>query len=117
MSYEPRDADISQVVKFVVFLFGMIVLSALAAGYAWRLFSRSAQANATAVVFRATPLPPEPRLEVDPLRNLTSLRAKEEGLLQHYAWVDEQKGIVRIPIERAMELVAQRSLPARKAKP
>jgi hypothetical protein len=59
-------------------------------------------------------LPPEPRLELSPRANLEALRAAEKEVLENYDWVDKQKGIVRIPIERAMELVAQRGLPARK---
>ncbi len=42
------------------------------------------------------------------------MRAAEEKILHSYGWIDQQKGIVRIPIERAMELTAQRGLPARK---
>jgi hypothetical protein len=34
--------------------------------------------------------------------------------LQSYGWIDQQKGVVRIPIERAMELTAERGLPVRK---
>jgi hypothetical protein len=36
-------------------------------------------------------------------------RAQDEQVrehLEHYAWVDRKEGIVRIPIERAMELIA-----------
>jgi hypothetical protein len=36
-------------------------------------------------------------------------------LLEGYQWVDEQAGVVRIPIERAMELLAERGLPSRSA--
>jgi hypothetical protein len=38
---------------------------------------------------------------------LTELRAKEDAELGSYGWVDRKKGIVRIPIDRAMELVVQ----------
>lgn len=52
-------------------------------------------------------LPPEPVLEVAPGEELRRLRATEEALLQQYAWVDPEAGIVRIPIDRAMELLAE----------
>jgi len=32
-------------------------------------------------------------------------------LLENYSWVDKSQGKVRIPIERAMELVAKQGLP------
>ena len=50
--------------------------------------------------------PPEPRLQTDPVGDLAALRAREDVLLQHYTWVDEDAGVMRIPIERAMELLA-----------
>ncbi len=56
---------------------------------------------------------PEPRLEVTPGQDLKALRAAEDSLLNSYAWIDQQQGIVRIPIDRAMELLAQRGLPTR----
>jgi hypothetical protein len=37
----------------------------------------------------------------------------EEKSLYSYGWVDEKAGIVRIPIERAMDLLVQRGLPVR----
>lgn len=37
--------------------------------------------------------------------------------LHSYGWVDQKAGVVRIPIDRAMTLLLQRGLPARKAQP
>jgi len=55
---------------------------------------------------------PSPRVQVDNGdEDLATLHAKEDLLLDHYTWIDESKGTVRIPIERAMELIAQRGLP------
>lgn len=57
---------------------------------------------------------PEPRLERDERDELYNVRVREEGTLNSYGWVDQKAGTVRIPIERAMELEAQR-LPVRSA--
>jgi hypothetical protein len=55
---------------------------------------------------------PSPRLQTDDgYQEITDIHAKEDLLLENYSWVDESKGIVRIPIDRAMELVAERGLP------
>ena len=55
---------------------------------------------------------PSPRLQTDDgYQEVTDIHAKEDLLLENYSWVDEGKGTVRIPIERAMELIAQRGLP------
>ena len=42
---------------------------------------------------------------------LEDLRAHEDSVLTSYGWVDRDRGIVRIPIDRAMELAAQGSAP------
>jgi hypothetical protein len=55
---------------------------------------------------------PTPRLQLDDgNQDVADLHQREDLLLDHYTWVDESKGKVRIPIERAMELIAQRGLP------
>ena len=57
----------------------------------------------------------EPRLEVDERRQLNDIRLQEESTLHRYQWADQKAGLVRIPIERAMELIVQRGLPTRPA--
>ena len=55
---------------------------------------------------------PTPRLQTDDgYDEIYVMHQKEELLLENYTWVDEKQGTVRIPIERAMELIAQRGLP------
>ena len=55
---------------------------------------------------------PAPRLDIDDGDQATAdLHAREDLLLDHYSSVDGQPGTIRIPIERAMELIAERGLP------
>ena len=55
---------------------------------------------------------PTPRVQTDDgNQDVAELHAREDLLLNYYSWVDRSKGKVRIPIERAMEIVAQRGLP------
>lgn len=56
--------------------------------------------------------PPDPQLEIKPSRNLAQQRAAENRLLHHYRWIDKEQGVVQIPVERAMDLVAKDGLPA-----
>jgi hypothetical protein len=56
---------------------------------------------------------PQPRLESDETTEINDFRVQEEQTLNSYGWVDQQAGVVRIPIDRAMALVAQRGLPTR----
>jgi hypothetical protein len=55
---------------------------------------------------------PAPKLQTDDgLQDTADLHAKEDLLLEYYSWADQGQGKVRVPIERAMELIAQRGLP------
>ncbi|MCI0684613.1 MAG: hypothetical protein L0Y71_21090 [Gemmataceae bacterium] len=57
---------------------------------------------------------PSPRLEADDRRELAELRAYEKRTLTSYDWVDRERGVVRIPIDRAMQLILDEGgLPAR----
>jgi hypothetical protein len=55
---------------------------------------------------------PTPRLQMDDGNQDTAdLHAREDLLLNFYSYVDKGAGTVRIPIDRAMILIAQRGLP------
>ena len=55
---------------------------------------------------------PMPRVQTDDgNQDVADLHAREDILLNNYTWIDQSKGTVRIPIERAMEIIAQKGLP------
>jgi len=55
---------------------------------------------------------PTPRVQLDDgNQDVADLHQREDLLLAHYSWVDKSQGKMRIPIERAMEIIAQRGLP------
>lgn len=56
---------------------------------------------------------PEPRLETNERTELNDFRLGEEQTLNSYGWVDQNAGVVRIPIDRAMQLIAERGLPTK----
>jgi hypothetical protein len=56
---------------------------------------------------------PNPKLEEDERGQLNDIRLKEEQTLSTYDYIDKNAGTVRIPIDRAMDLIAQRGLPTR----
>jgi hypothetical protein len=60
---------------------------------------------------------PSPRLDIDDGNQATAdLHAREDLLLDHYSVSAGQNGTIRIPIARAMELIAQRGLPVAPAR-
>ena len=60
---------------------------------------------------------PQPQLQKTPIPDLKEVRAAEDQVLNTYGWVDQPKGVVRIPIEQAMDLVVKKGLPVRTAAP
>src|SRR5262245_22091275 len=56
--------------------------------------------------------PPEPRLQDDPNTDMRLMREKEDRLLGQAGWVNRQQGIVRLPIDVAMEEVLSRGVAA-----
>jgi hypothetical protein len=53
------------------------------------------------------PPPPDTEYWEQRSRNLSELNAQNQDWLQNYAWIDANRGIVRLPIARAMELTVQ----------
>ena len=56
---------------------------------------------------------PAPQLEVDERTQLNSIITGQEDTLSTYDYIDKNAGTVRIPIDRAMELLVQRGVPTR----
>jgi len=105
---DPRIFSLRTLGWFAAFLVGLIgfvlIYGAFLSGLFWP--SRSI------VVTPASTLPaPAPRLEVIPGQGFQAFRATQQAELNGYGWVDRDKGIVHIPIERAMELIAGSNLP------
>lgn len=52
----------------------------------------------------------QPLLQVDPEAEMNAFRHEEQQKLSTYGWIDKEQGIVRIPIDRAMQIVAERGV-------
>ena len=57
-----------------------------------------------------TVAPPQPRLQTDPSEDLAQFRAEEDKRLNTYYWIDKKKGLVHIPIEQAMQEMAEKGI-------
>ncbi|MFY9640281.1 MAG: hypothetical protein WCD20_07905 [Rhodomicrobium sp.] len=51
---------------------------------------------------------PAPQLQTSPLADLEKLQNVQRARIERYGWIDESKGLLRIPIGRAMEIVASK---------
>jgi hypothetical protein len=56
---------------------------------------------------------PQPQLQESEVLDLKAIRVAEDQVLNSYAWMDPEKGVVRIPIDHAIDLLAKRGLPSR----
>ncbi len=56
-------------------------------------------------------MPPEPRLQLDPSADMDRFTASETADLNRYKWINRKAGFVQIPIDKAMDIIAQRGLP------
>jgi hypothetical protein len=109
--HERRDISPATVLRWGAGIFVLLILAATAM---WLLLGRydrelAAESPAPSPLAGYGPQePPEPRLQVDPATDIARLRATEQQQLDGFGWVDRQAGTVRIPIERAMQLLAER---------
>ena len=115
LGHQPYEERIRPVVLFTVWLavgtVAVLGLMRLAHG----AFEREAREGSKPIHPLAAEReePPEPRLQAVPAQDLEAFRARELERLSTYGWVDRQAGVVHLPIERAMELVAKDGLPVR----
>ncbi len=112
--HELRDVEIRPIVVFLVVL-GLLIVASFVS-MAWFFSYLDAQEAARDVPvspLAEEQLPPEPRLQSTPRDELDEVLGQDEKRLNEYEWIDRDAGVVRIPIDRAMELIAERGLPAR----
>lgn len=94
-------------------LVGMIVFVLLLAGGMFGVFSLlEPEGAAPPPAQEVSPIVPAgPPLQVSPGQDVQQAQAEQQQRLEGYSWIDQQNGVVQIPIEKAMELIAQRGLP------
>lgn len=94
---------------------GLVAAFFLFAGYG-KVWSEGDKANQPSRLAASLPArPPGPHLQELPAQDMEAFRRKEAEAQSTYGWVEPNAGVVRIPIERAMELTLERGLPARPA--
>lgn len=52
-----------------------------------------------------------PRLQKAPGQDMANMRSQTKERLNSYGWVDPDKGVVHVPIDRAIELTLEQGLP------
>jgi hypothetical protein len=116
-SYEKRDVTVRPVaiVTVSILVASFLVMIPIRLLFLYLHGREQAHQTAPVSVTRAQVAEevPEPRLEPIIGKTLADVRQREREKLTTYGWVDKSAQVVRIPIERAIELTAQAGLPSR----
>jgi hypothetical protein len=102
--YEHSDASPALLAGLAAGLAGFVVFTTLGVALVYPQTLHQADVGPVAGA-------PGPRLQVDPKGDLAAFRQAETAQLRQYAWIDRAGGRVRIPIDRALTLTAERGLP------
>ena len=116
--HEHTDIDPAVGYKFAAWLALAMLLSFGIVYGTFKFFD--SQENAANTAARRFPMAagvtrpvPAPSLQTQPFRDIYLLRDDEAKKLQSYGWVDQEGGVARIPLDRAMDLMLQRGFPTR----
>jgi hypothetical protein len=113
--YETEDVKgrgiiISGGVLIIIMVITMLLISSLT-GYLEGLAEQGDEPLSPLIESQPTPV--GARLQQSPPADMKAFRVEQQEVLQSYQWVDKSNGVVRIPIERAMQLTIERGLPVR----
>ena len=118
--YEQSDVRPGAIVRFGLGLMIVVAVASVALLGLFKVFAKQQLRHDPPAPPLARPsgdLPPVPRLQIAPLQDLEQIRAQEEKELSSYGWVDPRTGIVHIPVDEAIRIVARRGLPQAAASP
>lgn len=116
--YEDSDVSVGRLFAFAAGVVALIVLGVVGSAVVFHFFVRQQPLGPPASPFEdVRAVPPEPRLQTTAPLDLKRYRDDEDKTLEEYGWVDSHAGTVRIPIERAMDLLLQKGYPLRESSP
>jgi hypothetical protein len=116
--YEKRDASIPALIQFAFWMAVVLFVTLVGMRLAFDFFKKSQPLGATMspmVQPADRVLPPGPRLQPLPHQELQDYCSAQQRYVNTYAWVDQPSGVVRIPVDRAMDLILAKGLPVRSA--
>lgn len=112
VSYEKKDIDVVGIFLLVLLLAVLLTVSLMGVwGLVHFLNKEHRENRRTTVAVERSATFPAPQLEVIPGRALAKDKVTQQTNLHAYGWMDRGKGVVRIPVERAMQLLLERGLP------
>lgn len=109
--HETREVSVQFIVTSLFALLIGVFLTCLLVVGIFQFFHHTYLPDATTLA-NPQQLPPEPRVEEHPWQQIQDLRAHEDHVLSTYAVIDKSQGTVRIPVDRAIDMLAQKGLPS-----
>jgi hypothetical protein len=115
-AHEKTDAGVRNVAALAAAFVGLLVFGVIVAYGTFRfMYTPETATEVPSALQPGRVLPPAPRLQVNAQEDLRDYLQQQKQTLNSYGWVDQSAGVVRIPIDRAMDLVIQKGLPTRVA--
>ena len=101
------DVNVRRILRIAIVF--VVVGAAIHLGV-WSMFVYYRNANAQrdlrqTLIEPPPPIPPEPRLQVNPTEDWQTFRRQQQDLLNSYGWISREERRAHIPIEEAMEKV------------
>jgi hypothetical protein len=112
-SYMPDHVSLAGIGTAALLIVATIAVAAVGAYAVIRLGGDSAAARVSAHPVTTPPISAPVVLQQAPARDIGTYRDEQRRLLDSYRWIDSLRGIARIPIGRAMALLARRGEAAR----
>lgn len=110
LKHELKDVNVRNLLLLGGALCLIMIFSFVSMGLLFGYYQGQPPAGPAPTALELEPqVPPQPRLQLNEHADLERKQKAEEAILESYGWVDRQAGVVRIPIERAMELEAERA--------
>jgi len=116
VAVEPDQVKTSVAAGLGIVLAGTAILGAVLTFVVFQAQQKAAEKkddasiSAAGMERREDTVPPAPRLQVQPVRHWKDFHTAEVDRLATYGWMDRTSGVVHIPIERAIDLVAERGV-------
>ncbi len=126
VAYDRTDMDPKAIVGFLIALAIAGIFMHLILWSVFKYYAGPAKAPLAGPIMTSTrQLPqgdpertfPAPRLQADDVADLNKFREHEEQILNSYGWADQSRGVARIPVEQAIQVLAKQGLPTRPATP
>jgi hypothetical protein len=116
--YEDSTVSVKQLFAFAMGIVALVLVGVLVSAFTFKFFERHTPMGPSASPFdESRELPPGLHLQTNAPEDLKNYRDAQDKTLAGYGWVDPKAGVVRIPVERAMQILLQKGYPVRGSSP